>query len=74
MRFLAITLLALVGLAAVDASASRTQAQEYPWCVIYAGSDADGGTHCMFTSYQQCLMTATLGSGGMCVRNLRIRP
>jgi hypothetical protein len=71
MRFLAITVLALAGLAAPT---SRVQAQEYPWCVIYSGTEGDGGTHCMFISYHQCLMTATPGSGGTCVRNPRVRP
>jgi hypothetical protein len=38
-----------------------------PWCVQYTGRD--GGTNCGFTSYQQCMMTATPGSGAICVRN-----
>jgi hypothetical protein len=73
MRFLAMTLLALAGLAALDVPASRVQAQDYPWCIVYNGPEADGGEHCMFISYQQCLMTATPGSGATCVRNPRIR-
>jgi hypothetical protein len=74
MRFLGIAVVALAGLAALDAPASRAQTQDYPWCIVYSGTEGDGGTHCMFTSYHQCLMTATPGSGGVCVRNLRIRP
>ena len=62
MRVLATIVLALAGLAALDAPASRAQAQDYPWCIVYNGRDADGGTHCMFTSYRQCLMTATPGT------------
>jgi hypothetical protein len=46
-----------------------TAAEVYrPWCVQYLGSRA-GATNCSFISYQQCRMTATPGSGGICVQN-----
>jgi hypothetical protein len=64
-------LLVLSGLAAT-AAPSRAQATDYPWCIVYSGDHADGGEHCMFVSYAQCLMTATPGSGAVCVRNLRL--
>lgn len=69
MRLLTIALLTLGGLGV--SSSSRAQAPDYPWCIVYMGPDADGGVHCMFTSYAQCMLTATPGSGGMCVRNAR---
>jgi hypothetical protein len=37
-----------------------------PWCVVYNGR---GGRNCGFTSYEQCRMTATPGTGGSCVQN-----
>jgi hypothetical protein len=37
-----------------------------PWCVVYSGR---GGRNCGFTSYEQCRMTATPGTGGSCVQN-----
>ena len=76
MRFLALAVLALFGLAACaqprveDKPWDYSAAQDYPWCVVYTGLD-NGGPHCMFTSYDQCMMTATPGSGGTCVRNVR---
>ena len=47
------------GMAAPGAAA---QAQDYPWCAIYA---KDGDTHCFFTSYEQCMATVS-GIGGFC--------
>jgi hypothetical protein len=40
-----------------------------PWCVQYLSGKGDGGTNCSFHSYEQCMMTATPGSGGICVQN-----
>jgi hypothetical protein len=40
-----------------------------PWCVEYLSGSGDGGTNCSFHSYEQCMMTATPGSGGICVQN-----
>jgi Protein of unknown function (DUF3551) len=59
--------LTLSSLAAIDAG--PTVAEVYrPWCVQYSGSRS-GATNCGFTSYQQCRMTATPGSGAYCVQN-----
>ena len=75
MRLLIIALLALGGLGVYGISSSRAEkAPEYPWCIVYIGPDADGGTHCMFTSYAQCMLTATPGSGGTCTPNASINP
>jgi hypothetical protein len=38
-----------------------------PWCVVYSGRD--GAYTCTFTSFGQCMMTATPGTGGSCVQN-----
>jgi hypothetical protein len=69
MRFMAVIMLALAGVGALGAAASPAQAQTYPWCIVYIGPNGDGGEHCMFVSYGQCMLTATPGSGGVCVRN-----
>jgi hypothetical protein len=37
-----------------------------PWCAQYMGKD--GARNCGFTSYEQCMMTATPGSGAHCVK------
>ena len=71
MRLLTIALLAVGGLSAFGISASQAQVPDYPWCIVYIGPDADGGVHCMFVSYAQCMLTATPGSGGTCVPNAR---
>lgn len=44
------------------AAGAEAQAQDYPWCAIYA---KDGDTHCFFTSYEQCMATVS-GIGGFC--------
>jgi uncharacterized protein DUF3551 len=63
----ALIVLALASLAVIDAR--PTAAEIYrPWCVQYQGSRS-GATNCGFTSYQQCMMTATPGSGAYCVQN-----
>jgi hypothetical protein len=51
---------------------SHAQTPEYPWCIVYSGEHADGGEHCLFESYAQCMLTAGPGSGASCVRNLRV--
>ena len=68
----AVILLAFAGAAGIPAS--QAQAPDYPWCVVYDGQEGDGGMHCLFVSYSQCLMTATPGSGANCVRNPRTGP
>ena len=65
---------ALIGLAGWAVAASPAAARDYPWCVTYSGVDSDGGVHCMFDSYRQCLQTATPGSGGNCVQNPYLVP
>jgi hypothetical protein len=35
--------------------------------VVYSGRD--GAYTCIFTSFEQCMMTATPGTGGSCVQN-----
>ena len=62
-----LVVLTLLSLSAIDAR--PTAAEVYrPWCVQYWGTRG-GATNCGFTSYAQCLMTATPGSGGHCVQN-----
>lgn len=48
----------------------RAQAQDYPWCGIYA---KDGDVHCFFTSLEQCMATVS-GIGGFCQRNTTLAP
>jgi hypothetical protein len=71
MRLLSIAMLALAGFGGFGLSTGRAQVPNYPWCIVYSGDDADGGEHCMFASYAQCMQTATPGSGANCVRNPR---
>ena len=62
-----LAVVALPALSVIDAH--PTAAEVYrPWCVQYWGS-RNGATNCGFTSYEQCRMTATPGSGGHCVQN-----
>ncbi len=44
------------------AAAAPSEAQDYPWCALYA---KDGDTHCFFMSYEQCMATVS-GIGGFC--------
>ena len=48
-------------------------AQNYPWCAIYSGRGAGGGTNCGFVSYAQCMATAS-GLGSFCYRNTQFVP
>jgi Protein of unknown function (DUF3551) len=59
----------LLALTAVTAIAVRSTAAETyrPWCVEYSGRD--GARTCIFSSFEQCMMTATPGTGGQCVQN-----
>jgi hypothetical protein len=43
------------------------EAQNYPWCAQYSGSD-DGGMNCGFVSFDQCMATVR-GIGGFCIQN-----
>ena len=60
---------ALLTLAVFAATDTRPAAAEIyrPWCVVYSGRD--GAYTCIFTSFEQCMMTATPGTGGSCVQN-----
>jgi hypothetical protein len=60
--------LTLSSLTAIDARSATAQGYNPPWCVQYLGG-RNGATNCSFHSYEQCMMTATPGSGGICVRN-----
>jgi hypothetical protein len=52
-------------------NASGALAVEYPWCLYYSGGGMDGGgTNCGFTTFDQCLATAS-GAGGFCNENPR---
>jgi hypothetical protein len=62
---IALTLSAVI---AIDAPPAAGETYR-PWCVQYQGGRNGGATTCAFTSYEQCMMTATPGSGGMCVEN-----
>lgn len=63
----ALIVLALASLTAIGARPAVAEVYR-PWCVEYWGSRG-GATNCGFHSYQQCLMTATPGSGAHCVQN-----
>jgi hypothetical protein len=62
--------LIVLALASLTAIGARPTAAEIyrPWCVQYQGSRG-GATNCGFISFEQCMMTATPGSGGHCVQN-----
>jgi uncharacterized protein DUF3551 len=62
----ALVLVSLAALGAIDAKPSAAQPYR-PWCAEYIGRD--GGLTCTFHTYEQCLMTATPGSGAHCVQN-----
>ncbi len=58
----AFALLALAALTVIDARPSVAEIYR-PWCVDYGGS-----TNCGFTSYEQCMMTAS-GNNAWCMPN-----
>jgi hypothetical protein len=62
----ALTVVVISLFATIDASPSAAEIYR-PWCAQYMGRD--GATNCGFSSYEQCMMTATLGSGAHCVQN-----
>ncbi len=49
---------ALAVIAASAALGTPAQAQNYPWCALYNGGGAGGGTNCGFVSFAQCMATA----------------
>jgi hypothetical protein len=57
-------LIVAIVVASVQASAAVIL---YPWCVVY-GSIASGTLNCGFTSFKQCLLTAS-GNGSNCIPN-----
>jgi hypothetical protein len=61
-------LLILSSLAALDVRPAASEIYR-PWCAQYYGRGGDGARNCGFVSYEQCMMTATPGSGAWCVRN-----
>jgi hypothetical protein len=67
MRTIRVALVVLTAfvLTAIDARSAAAETYR-PWCVQYVGR---GGTTCIFTSYEQCRLTATPGTGGFCVQN-----
>jgi len=61
--------LILATLAAASTLGVRDSAAQYaPWCVQYIGRDS-GASTCTFATYEQCMMTATPGNGGLCYQN-----
>jgi len=67
MKLLVFVLGVLFGVAAIG---TRAGAQNYPWCAQYSGGG--GGTNCGFTTYGQCMATASgLGS---CTQNTQYQP
>jgi hypothetical protein len=63
-----LVVLAWCSLTVIDVRPAASEVYR-PWCVQYLSGRGDGGTNCSFTSYEQCMMTATPGSGGVCVQN-----
>jgi len=68
-----ILLLLLGAYAAAVAVGTRAEAQNYPWCAIYSGGAASGGTNCGFITFQQCMETAR-GLGSLCQPNTQYQP
>ena len=68
---LSLSILAL--LAAAVTLATPGHAQNYPWCAMYSGGAAGGGTNCGFVSYERCMATAS-GLGSFCYRNTQFVP
>ena len=64
MKLLLVLIAICVALLSICAGA---KAQDYPWCAVYGGFD-DGGTNCGFTTYEQCMATAS-GMGSNCQPN-----
>ena len=64
----ALAFFALAACAAIDARSAAAEIYR-PWCVQYQDSSGNGSTSCAFASYEQCMMTAGPGTGGVCVQN-----
>jgi hypothetical protein len=68
-----VLLLLLAVYVAVVAGGTPAEAQNYPWCAIYSGGAAGGGTNCGFITLQQCMETAR-GLGSLCQPNTQYQP
>jgi hypothetical protein len=66
--FMKLVLSALAVIAASAALGTPAHAQNYPWCALYNGGGAGGGTNCGFVSFAQCMETAR-GLGAFCTMN-----
>jgi Protein of unknown function (DUF3551) len=71
--FMKLLLSALAVIAATAALGTPAQAQNYPWCALYNGGGAGGGTNCGFVSFAQCMATAR-GLGAFCTVNTQYVP
>ena len=60
-------------IAASAALGTPAHAQNYPWCALYNGGGAGGGTNCGFVSFAQCMATAR-GLGSFCYMNTQYVP
>ena len=61
----------LVAMTAIDPHPAAAQTVR-PWCAVFPGGS--GGSNCGFVSHEQCMMTATPGTGAYCVPNPRYVP
>jgi hypothetical protein len=61
----------VASLAALGAVTGSAQAQNFPWCSYYNGSD--GARNCGFVSFEQCQQNVR-GIGGFCNRNPQYSP
>ena len=64
-------LFVLAVLAATAGLGNRSQAQNYPWCAYYGGTEL--GENCGFSTWDQCMATIR-GMGGGCERNTQYVP
>jgi Protein of unknown function (DUF3551) len=60
--------LLILGVFAAVVCFEKPAAADGPWCVGYDGGEGGGATNCGFSTYQQCLATAT-GAGAWCEPN-----
>ncbi len=66
MRHAVLALLAIGGLAAIDARPAEAVGTRYPFCI--QGDEQPGLSNCTFTSYEQCQATAS-GRRLWCIEN-----
>jgi hypothetical protein len=70
MRRFSIALAVLGVFAGAAATGTAAQAQNYPWCSMFA----DGaGVNCGYSTYEQC-QAAARGGGGYCAQNNMYTP